>query len=280
MRPARAAIPIALVLFAAFLGWLLLRGGGGAASVDELAYEDAPGAGPPSLRGAGGTEPGETPAPAAGNAEAEELGADAGESVTHVIDVLDYRAAGVPGVEVFHEVDVWDASTGGPGEKWKTLAHGTTDASGRVRLALDRTRRRLPGEGLNHRLRVVPPKEREDLAPTWRIWRPSPAETYYLVQTHVVVGRVVDASGEPVWAATVWLGRLSTFGYVVTNPDWRKTTTDVDGHFRFAGIPTTSDWLIDVWAVGPGEAKPKSSRSIRNAQSVALDSRQVQIRLE
>lgn len=197
-----------------------------------------------------------------------------------LIEVLDYRSAGVAGVEVFHEIDMLNNPTVGPGGKWKTLAQGTTNEVGQVHLLIDRYRRRQPGEGLNHRLRVLPPKEREDLAPTWRIWTPANYEIYRMSQSHVIEGRVLDQNGEPVWAATVWIGDLPDRGIRVNNPAWRETKTDPDGHFRFSGIPTKADWNIDVWAAAPGQAAPKSSTDIRNAQSVALDSRHVEIRVE
>ena len=99
-------------------------------------------------------------------------------------------------------------------------------------------------------------------------------------QSHVIEGRVLDANGEPVWQATVWIGDLPRPGIRVNNPAWRETKTDPDGHLRFAGIPTKADWDMDVWAAAPGRAAPKSSSDIGNAQSVPLDSRHVEIRVE
>jgi hypothetical protein len=197
-----------------------------------------------------------------------------------LIEVLDYRALAVVGVVVIHEIDKLDDPTDGPGRKWKTLAQGTTNQGGQVHLLIDRYRRRHPGEGLNHRLRLAPPKEREDLAPTWRIWKPGSYEIYRMSQSHVIEGRVLDATGEPVWQATVWIGDLPGPGIRLNNPAWRETKTDPDGHFRFAGIPTKADWETDVWAAAPGQAAPKSSSDIGNAQSVPLDSRHVEIRVE
>ena len=222
---------------------------------------------PPLGSGSGGAAP-EAPGPGSPEALADEL-----------VEVLDYRGAGVAGVEVFHEVDVWGDPAFGPGEKWKTLAQGTTGPKGQAHLSVDRYRRRLPGAGLNHRLRVVPPKERDDLSPTWRLWTPAVHEVYRLAQSHVVEGRVLDEQGEPVWQAVVWVGDLPERGTKVDDPGWRKTHTDPDGHFRFAGIPTTADWRIDVWALAPWAEAPRSSAQVRGAQSVALDDRHVEIRL-
>jgi hypothetical protein len=238
---------------------------------------DAP-AGPPTLKGYADSMP--PLGTGAGGAARDAPGAGLPEALAdELVEVLDYRGAGVAGAEVFHEVDVWDDPAFGPGERWKTLAQGTTGAKGQVHLRVDRNRRPPPGEGLNHRLRVVPPKERDDLSPSWRLWTPANREIYRMSQTHVVEGRVLDEQGEPVWQAVVWVGDLPERDTKVNDPGWRKTQTDPDGHFRFAGIPTTADWRIDVWALAPWAEAPRSSAQVRGAQSVALDERHVEIRL-
>jgi len=278
MKPLRVAAWIAVVGAVAVLVWWLLRADPGDGTPDAIGKADAREEGAASLRG--------SPPPAAAESEVEPAvtSRDAAESAgtgahqPYDLEVLDYRSAGVPGVQVFHEVDLLDVPSAA-GRKWKTLDSGTTDERGHVRLGLDRNRRRQPDEGLNHRLRVVPPVDREDLAPTWRLWSPEQGATFHLTQTHVIEGRVLDAAGEPVWAAIVWVGPLPDPHIKVVNPAWRKTTTDPDGRFRIAGIPTTRDWRIDVWAVGPGRKEPASSAEVQGAQSVALDTKTVEIRL-
>lgn len=249
--------------------------------------EGDPGSGHVILRGDEAREPPSLVgyAPDEGAALPEEEGAPTasvaaapGEAALWNLEVLDYRNAGVAGVQVFYEVDLLPRDAAGGGVGWRTLASGTTDAAGHVGLALDRMRRRQSDEGPNHRIRVVPPAKREDLAPTWRLWSPEQGVRFFLTQTHVVAGRVLDAAGEPVWDATVWVGDLRE-GIRVQNPGWRKTRSDIDGHFRFAGLPTTSDWQIEVWAVGPGEQAPASSSDVHTWVSVALGSRTVELRL-
>ena len=161
---------------------------------------------------------------------------------------------------------------------WRVLDKGTTDRRGRVRLRLD-LGERASRDGFNHRLRVDPPKTRRDLAPTWRVWMPKQQDVFRLSQNHVVEGTVVDGQVDVVPGATVFLGDMPSSAIAVTNPDWMNTTTDPEGRFRFHRIPTTVDWRIDVWAIGPGEAKPRTSRDVKGAQSVALDSRAVRIQL-
>ncbi len=234
----------------------------------------------PSLMGHGPTAP-RTDSASASSADSDEADeARTARLVAHEIEVLDYRSAPVEGVRVFIERDWNDYSSGTHVRGWRVLDQGATNDGGLVRLAADPARRKDLKDGFNHRLRVVPPKGREDLAATWRTWKPTPKETFRLLQRHVVGGVVVDGSGAAIAGATVFIGDLPNGDYAVTNPEWRKTTTGARGRFRFDDLPPTSDWRADVWAIRPGEALPRTSRDVRSSQSVALDDRHVEIRLK
>ena len=152
------------------------------------------------------------------------------------------RRVGRPGVRARGEVE--DARD------------GTTDATGQVHLLLDRNRRRPPGEGLNHRLRVVPPKERDDLATTLEaLDAREPRDLPYLADARDRGARARRAgraglAGDRVDRRPAGVGSAST----IRGGARRRRIRTVTSGSRAS--PRRRTGAIDVWALAPWEEAP------------------------
>lgn len=198
-----------------------------------------------------------------------EKGSD--QDFSYSFRIGDHRALGVEGVRVSIERDSSDLKT------WRVLAEGSTNIHGIAKFTIPGLDHVLPKDGLNLRIRVSPPPDRDDLIETWKLWKPTPSTLWDLDEMHVVAGQVLDSADRPVAGATIAVGTLSEHG--VVKPQWQTTTSDDAGRWVVRGLPTTPDRQISIWAVAPGVALPERSSEIQGAVGTALGNRGVTVRV-